>query len=197
MQSLLVRNMLIYLSLSLGIVLATTDNTWPQDNEIIIHNRAHKGPLGFANKTDFDGGPVVGDILNYHYFPGLQDYKNGNYVGAARQMDYIMRNHRFILDINPRKKEYVSTAYYLHGRIYFYHASGLGRYIQAKKDFDKAIEWNPRNYPAYLELARLLSSMELRAEATSVLQRLLASQPDEQVVQLARIELTRLQSKKP
>src|SRR5262249_39720903 len=114
MQSLLVRNMLIYLSLSLGIVLATTDNTWPQDNEIIIHNRAHKGPLGFANKTDFDGGPVVGDILNYHYFPGLQDYKNGNYVGAARQMDYIMRNHRFILDINPRKKEYVSTAYYLH-----------------------------------------------------------------------------------
>jgi len=198
MQSILVWNILMYLSLVLGIVCATIDNAWTQTSEVTIHNRFIGTNVHHENtqRTHIDGGPAAGDMLNGHYFPGLQDYSKGNYRGAANQMDYVIGGDRYLVK-NPRKNEYISNAYYIRGMIYFYHASGGRRFVLAKEDFENSIRRNPKNYLSYLELSRVLSSLELRAEATSVLQRLLELQLGEQVAQQARVELTRLQSKKP
>jgi tetratricopeptide (TPR) repeat protein len=146
--------------------------------------------------TNFrDLGPQVGDILNAHYFPGLAFYQGGRYTNAYNEFTYLIRNHTYI-DENPNQTLYMTTAFYLRGMIFQYHATGIGRLTLAKNDFEAAIKWDPKNFPAYLELGRLLSSAGQTDQAVSVLQKLLDLQPsDEKVLTEARQQLDVLSTK--
>lgn len=141
--------------------------------------------------TDFDAGPVVGEMLNSHYFPGLQDYGNGRYDYAEYQMTFVISRARY-LDQNPRRGEYLSMATYVRGMIFFYHASGVARFRLARADFESAIEWNPMNFRAYLELSRVYSELGLKDPAVSIIRRLLALNPDKSTAEQARMELKKL-----
>jgi tetratricopeptide (TPR) repeat protein len=144
-----------------------------------------------GNVTVFDAGPVVGQMLNAHYFPALRDYGSGRYDYAERDMTFVI-NHPAALDENPRKGEFYSTAHYIRGMIYFYHASGVGRHRLAKADFEAAIEWNPANFVAYLELSRVYSELGLKDPAASIIHRLLDLNPDKAIAEQARVELRNL-----
>jgi tetratricopeptide (TPR) repeat protein len=193
-QKALARCISACLSLFLGILAVVTAPTLVGAEGIVIHNRARLIPR--TQKTHIDpGGPVVGDILNNHYFPGLMDYHKGQYQGAVTQMDYMIVNQRYT-SRHPRQAEILSNAHYIRGMVYFYHASGRGRHVLAKKDFEESIRWNPKNYLTYIELSRLLSEISLKEEAISVLKRLLELQPEENVVRQAKKELSQLQAAK-
>jgi tetratricopeptide (TPR) repeat protein len=86
----------------------------------------------------------------------------------------------------------MSTANYLLGMIYMYHAEGLGRRSLARGYFEKAIEWNAKNYVAYLELARVFAELRFSNQASEVLQRLLKLDPPEETAFQARSELSKL-----
>src|ERR1043165_6882400 len=62
--------------------------------------------------TDLDGGPVVGNMLNFHYYPAINFFNGGRYVEAAEQFSYVLERMQY-LDANPRQADFVSTAYYL------------------------------------------------------------------------------------
>jgi hypothetical protein len=121
--------------------------------------------------TNIDGGPAVGDMLNAHFFPGVKDFNQGRYTFAVLQFDYVL-NRPHYLAANPKQAEYLSTAYYLRGMIYRYHADGLGRYSLAKEDFEAAIKTNENNYVAHLELARLYAVLGLTEPSISILRSL-------------------------
>src|SRR5215467_14099459 len=113
-------------------------------------------------ETHFDGGPVQGNMLNAHYFPGINLYNGGRYTRAEQEFSYVIMRPQYLsgsatVPANPRRDEYMSVSYYLRGMIYFYHADGFGRYSAAKEDFEESLKWNPRNYIVYIELARLYS----------------------------------------
>jgi hypothetical protein len=78
--------------------------------------------------------------------------------------------------------------------IMLYHASGTGKLVRAKVDFEQAIRWNANNHLPYFELARLLSMAGLKEQATQVIHQLLDKQPSEEIAQQARKELMLLQS---
>ena len=164
-----------------------------KDLSIKIQNRAKNLP--YAKLTNIDAGPAVGDILNAHYFPGLIDYKNGNYAGAKSQMDYFLDRPQYTKE-NPRQAEFFSYGHYIRGMIYLYHASGRGRYIRSKKDFEQSIRWNSKNYAAYLQLSRVLSKVGQKKQAISVLFKLLDSKPEEKFIQLAKKEIQIIQTEK-
>jgi tetratricopeptide (TPR) repeat protein len=142
-------------------------------------------------KTEFDAGHAAGDGLNGHFFPSVIAYNTGRYNYALGDFTYIVRNHTF-LDGNPRKAEFMSITHYLRGMIYLYHAKGIGRHTLAKADFEAAIKWNPANYMAYLELARVYSDLGFIKEASSLVQRLLELEPTQDVVGEAEEELKKL-----
>jgi len=166
-------------------------SAFAQNYDIKIHNRVEHPP--YAGITHIDAGPETGGILNAHYFPGLIDFQRGNYVGAKNQMDYFLARPQYT-QMNPRQREFFSHSHYIRGMIYLYHASGRGKFILAKKDFEQSIRWDPKNYASYLQLSRVLSTVGLKDKAISILQNLLDMNPDEMVVKLMREEINRLNS---
>jgi tetratricopeptide (TPR) repeat protein len=144
-----------------------------------------------SDMTNFDAGPAVGNMLNAHYFPGLMDYGNGRFDYAEIQMNYVV-DRPYYLEQNPRQKEFLSTAHYIRGMIYLYHATGVGRHRLARADFEAAIQWNSNNYIAYLELSRVYSELDLKDLSISIVRRLLDLNPDKVIVERGRIELKKL-----
>jgi tetratricopeptide (TPR) repeat protein len=160
-----------------------------ETGRIVIEN---KGFLEI-NKTDIDAGPSYGDILNNHYFPGLECFKHGYFSRAKAELDYLIARPDYVKS-NPRQAEFMTNSHYIRGMIYLYHASGLGRHVLAKRDFEQAIRWNPKNYLAHLELSRVWAAVGKKEQAASVLRRLLALGPDEATTQQAKKELSLLGS---
>jgi hypothetical protein len=150
------------------------------------------GSRPMSPPTEINGGPAVGDMLNNHYFPGLQDYAAGMYSYAVGQMTFVI-NHPVALDGNPNGPMYYSTAHYIRGMVYLHHATGVGRHRLAKADFEAAIKWYPKNYMGYIELARLYSQLELKAQALAVLHLLLSLGPDAATAAIAQRELKALE----
>jgi tetratricopeptide (TPR) repeat protein len=145
--------------------------------------------------TDIDTGfAVTGNMLNVHYFPGINLYNGGRYKDAEREFTYVLMRQRY-LDEHPRRAEFLTTAYYLRGMIYAYHAKGLGHQSLAKDDFESALKWNPRNYIVFLELSRLYSSLGFQEQAASILRDLLNLEPEEEIVRQAQSDLDKLQSR--
>src|SRR5205085_2006015 len=141
--------------------------------------------------TDIDGGPVIGAMLNVHFFPGIKDYDSGNYNAAHEQMSYVIKRPSY-LEANPRQAEYMSVAHYLRGMIYVYHAEGLGRYSLAKADFEQSIKWNANNYVAYLELSRVYSALGLKGPAAAVLDGMKKFDLDEKLAKDVEAGLSKL-----
>ncbi|HYR88039.1 MAG TPA: tetratricopeptide repeat protein [Terriglobia bacterium] len=144
--------------------------------------------------TDIEAGPVTGNILNFHYFPGLNFYNGGRYKEAEEQFTYVIVRPHF-LEANPRRAEFMSISYFLRGMIYFYHANGVGRHSMAKADFESALKWNPRNYIVLLELSRLYSGLGFQQQAGAVLRHLLDLKPDEETARQAQTELDKIQQR--
>src|SRR5438552_12409589 len=84
-------------------------------------------------ETHFDGGPVQGNMLNAHYFPGINLYNGGRYTRAEQEFSYVILRPQYLVG-NTRRDEYMSISCYLRGMIYLYHADGFGRYSAAKED---------------------------------------------------------------
>jgi tetratricopeptide (TPR) repeat protein len=160
----------------------------PEANEVTVIDGGRFRPYKF---TEFDAGPAAGNGLNGHFFPSVIAYNTGRYNYALQDFTYIVRNQSF-LDENPRKAEFMSITHYLRGMIYLYHATGVGRHALAKLDFEKAIEWNPGNHMAYLELARIYSVLGFSKEAVAVIDHLLELKPAEDILSEARDELAKL-----
>jgi tetratricopeptide (TPR) repeat protein len=169
---------------------AQSGSTDSEPGKIVILNRGKFVP---KEVTTIDGGPDEGGILNAHYFPGLVLYRHANFRAAKDEMDYFINRPQYTR-MNPKQAEYFSNAHYVRGTIYLYHASGMGRHVLAKKDFERSIQWNPRNYLSYLELSHVWAAVGLNDQAVSVLHRLLELKPDEAVAQQATKELNSLQS---
>jgi tetratricopeptide (TPR) repeat protein len=179
------------LSLALAVA-ALMQTVSPTDRAgIIIINGAIRGA---AAQTRFEAGFEQGGILNAHYFPGLQDYANGMYSIAESQMSYLIERPSY-LSGNPRAGQFLSTAHYTRGMIYFYHAEGIGRHRLAIADFEAAIRWNHGNWMAYLELSRVYSELGRKDAAIEVLGALLEQMPDQPAREEAQAELHKLGGK--
>src|SRR5712691_8116138 len=91
--------------------------------------------------TNINGGPVVGNMLNAHYFPGINLYNGGRYTRAEQEFSYVILRPQYLTG-NPRRDEYMSVSCYLRGMIYLYHTStnAFGRYSAAKEDFEIALK---------------------------------------------------------
>jgi hypothetical protein len=98
--------------------------------------------------------------------------------------------------VNPQRFKYLSLGHYIRGMIYFYHASGRTKYAKAKREFEQAIQWNPGNHLAYIELSRVSSVVGLKEETASILQQLLQLKPVEEIAQQARKELDLMKPEK-
>jgi tetratricopeptide (TPR) repeat protein len=150
-------------------------------NEIRIINDTNKPKSG---KTQLDTGPCVGGILNAHYYPGIQDYMNGQYQGAISQMDYVLARPKYT-SMHPEQAILFSKGHYIRGMIYFYHASGVGRHAMAIKDFSLSLRWNPENNAARLELGRVYAAVGEKEKASEVFNDLLARKPDLDIAKAA------------
>lgn len=173
-------------------LLVFTVNPVRGQNGITILDTAKDVPY---ERTNIDAGPAHGDILNWHYFPALNFYRKGRYHGAKNELEYVIERPTY-LKMNPRQGEFLSNSHYLRGMVYFYHAVGAGKLVLAKRDFEQAIKWNPKNYLAHLELARVWSAVGLNQNSAAVLARLLEMKPDDKVAEEAKKELSHLQAKR-
>ncbi len=144
------------------------------------------------SRTSVEAGPSLGDILNFHYFPGVECYRVGDHPSAMMELEYFVARPQYTKS-NPRQVEFFSTAHYIRGTIYLHHASGLGRHVLAKKEFESALRWDPKHYLSYLELSRVWSSVGSKQQAVTVLNRLVALSPPEEVLSDARKELKSLE----
>jgi tetratricopeptide (TPR) repeat protein len=140
-----------------------------------------------------DLGPSTGHMLSVHFIPGINYYNNGRYDYAQGELNYVTIHPEYLME-NPRRSEIESIAHYLIGMIYMYHADGVGRRTLAKQHFEKAIEWNPDNHMAYLEMARMYASLRLSEPARAILQQLLKLKPPGNIEVQARDELSKLSS---
>jgi hypothetical protein len=141
--------------------------------------------LRTAGPVFVDDGPQVGSILSAHYSAGLREYQTGRYIDAIPQFTYVIDRPSY-LNGHPNQGQYLSTAHYLRGMIFIYHAEGVGRLTLAQQDFEAAIQWNPGNYLPYLELARVYVTAGFKEEATSVLQHLIDLKPEDTVIKEAQ-----------
>jgi tetratricopeptide (TPR) repeat protein len=190
------------LVLPLGILLANCPEIMAEDfgytnkEEFVIHDIMKDVRSWFTIKgaTEFDY-KANGNMLNIHFFPGLLDYYRGNYNSAFREMSYCIERTNY-LEVNPQRFKYLSLGHYIRGMIYLYHASGGEKYTRAARDFEHAIQWNPGNHLAYLELSRVSSIVGLKEEAVAILRRLLQLKPAAEIVQQARKELDSLKPEK-
>jgi tetratricopeptide (TPR) repeat protein len=189
------KNMKIFI-LCFGIFFLNVMQAFPQNEGIAILNALQN--MTSTPPTNMNVGPTDpssavnnGNILNAHFFPGLLDYSRGNYISSLSQMDYFINRPSYIMK-NPNQPKFFSMAHYTRGRIFFYHASGYGRYAQAIKEFEEAIRWDPKNHYAYLELSRVHASVSSKEQASVILQRLLELQPSEELIKQAKKELDSL-----
>jgi len=159
--------------------------------KIVIINTGQ--PIPYA-PTSVDAGPATGGMLNAHFFPGINFYNAGRYANAEAELGYVA-GRRHYLEGNSRREEFMSTANYLLGMIYMYHAEGVGRRNIAETYFDRAIAWNPSNYTAYIELSRIFTELRLPERARGILQRLLDLNPPDDIAKQARDEMSRLSNK--
>jgi len=170
-----------------------------QPGQIVIRNEGRVIPYQATNypagPTDATSAVNVGNILNAHYYPGVKFYVSGNYAYAKNELDYVLARPQYI-ENNPRRNELLSTAYYIRGMIYFHHASGTGRYVLARNDFDEAIKLNAANHLAQLELAKMMALAGQKDEAVAKLNRLLDEKPTAKVAEDAKKELDRITSGK-
>jgi len=143
--------------------------------------------------TQFDAGPSTGNMLNNHFFPSVIAYNQGRYNYAVGDFTYVITRSEY-LNGNSRKAEFMSIALYLRGMIYLYHSEGVGRHVLARNDFQAAVNWNPANHMAYLELARTYSDLGFTKEAIQVIQHLLQLKPPMGVAEEAQQELNKLGS---
>jgi tetratricopeptide (TPR) repeat protein len=141
----------------------------------------------------FDAGTSVGAMLENHFFPGIEFYNSGRYRSAQSDLAYVVARPHY-LEGNSRRNEFMSTSHYLLGMIYMYHADGLGRRNIAREHFEKAIEWNPTNYIAYIELAKVFGELRIDKQAHAIIQRLLELKPPESIAEQARDELNKFSS---
>jgi tetratricopeptide (TPR) repeat protein len=191
-----------YLFLLLGIPLVNCPTILAEDfgyankERFVIHDiiKDDRGWFVIKGATEFDY-KATGNILNIHFFPGLLDYYRGNYNSAFREMNYCIDRAPY-LEVNPQRFKYLSLGHYIRGMIYLYHASGGEKYTRAARDFEQAIQWNPGNHLAYLELSRVSSIVGLKEEAISILRRLLQLKPVKEIAQQARKELDSLKPEK-
>jgi tetratricopeptide (TPR) repeat protein len=165
----------------------------PEANQITVIDGGKPRPY---KVTEFDAGPAVGNGLNGHFFPSLIAYNTGQYTYALADFTYVIRSHHYF-DENPRKAEFLSVSHYLRGMIYLYHANGVGRHALAKADFEAAINWNPANYMAHLELSRVYSDLGFAKQATSVIKHLLELKPTKDMADEAEEELKKLSNTNP
>lgn len=163
-----------------------------QVNRISIFNDAESI---MTPMTNIDGGPDVGNILNFHFFPGLRDYLKGNNRSAMSQLTYFLDRPQYS-SMNPKQNQYFSIGHYVRGMIYFYHAQGVGRLELARMEFDSAILRNPNNHFAYLELARVYSLLGFKQQAVLTLQKVLKLNPEGSLAQEVRRELALVQQQK-
>ena len=147
--------------------------------------------ITFAMTGYTDLGPNVGSILNAHYFPGVTYYQGGQYQHSYNEFTYVL-NRPTYLDGNPNQIYYLTTAYYMRGMIFLYHAEGAGRLTLARKDFESAIKLNAQNYPAHLQLAHVFLAAGQKEKAASVLQKLIDLKPDPEILEQAKKELAAL-----
>jgi tetratricopeptide (TPR) repeat protein len=129
-------------------------------------------------------------MLGNHFFKGIDDYNAGRYAYAQPEFAYVIARPSY-LDGNLRQNEYMSTTYFLAGMIYMHHAEGLGRRNLAREHFEKAIQWNPGNYVAYIELARVFAELRFTKHAIAIIQILLELKPPEPIAAQARDELNK------
>lgn len=194
----IVQCLLFFYHIFIVLSVSSAENSDIKHGEDIIIQNFYNGTDSWAltkGITKFNAGPMIGDILNAHYFPGLLDYSRGNYIGAIKEMDYCLNRPHYI-NINPRGYKYLSYAHYIRGMIYFYHASGHGRYTRAKNDFEQSIGRDPENYYAYLELSRVHAAVGSKEQAVTVLKQLMGLKPPEKVTQQAKKELSLLETGK-
>ena len=154
-----------------------------------------QGYKPYPGATDFDSGPVIGEMLNAHFYPAVSAYNLGRYSEAIGNFTYVSKRASY-LNGNPRQAEFVSTSFYLRGMIYLYHAQGVGRHSLAKSDFEDAIKWNRNNYMAHLELSRVYSDLGFTDQAVAVVNRMLTLQPPKDIVEEAQAELQKLRGSK-
>jgi tetratricopeptide repeat protein len=189
-----------YLILSaIGLLLTGSPLSLAAQDGIVIRNDGKFVP---TQPTNVDAGPTdpsaqvnTGNILNNHYYPGLNLYSRANYKYAKEEMDYVIARPQYI-EKNPNQGQILSVAYFIRGSVYFRHASGLGRLALAKSDFEQALKWNPQNHLARLELARLVATLDQQAEAISMLTDLLKGQLTANLRQEAENDLQSLKSGK-
>ena len=151
------------------------------------------GPPMSYRSTEYDAGPATGDMLNQHYFPGINFFNGGRYSSALEELRYVVKRPQYLQD-NPKRAEYMSTALYLCGMIYLHHARGIGNHDLAKAAFEAAINWNPNNHAAYLELSRVYSDLGLTAPAIKIINHLLKLNPEDNIAEEARAELSKLET---
>ena len=186
--------MLFIFKLTLVLSIFAQDGLGPQDPYLDLSKiRIHTNGLvtNLYRTPRVNAGPATGDMLNNHFFYGIDLYNAGHYSYAQPEFAYVARHPEYLVD-NPRRNEFMSTSNYLLGMIYMYHADGTGRRNVARAYFERAIEWNPNNYTAYLELARVFRELRFPKQAGAIIQRLLDLKPPEVIAAQARAELNKL-----
>src|SRR6267142_1044601 len=185
--------MLFFGHVALLFITALVQDTTTMDRSRIeiVNNGKY---IAINQTTNIKGGPAIGNMLNAHYFPGINLYNGGRFKEAEAEFTYVITRPHYLSE-NPRRAEYLSTAYYLRGMIYAYHAKGVGRHSVAQEDFEAALKWNPRNYVVFLELSYLYSRLGFQVEATSILRQLLDLKPDDEIARQAQTELDKLAHK--
>jgi len=171
--------------LPIVVIFLTQELTFEERNKIEIIDDDKLVPY---QETYFDAGPVTGNILNAHYFPGINLYNSGRYTRAEQECSYVLLRPQYT-SAHPKQNEFMSVSYYLRGMIYFYHARGVGHYTAAKDDFEAALKWNPQNHIVYIELARLYASLGFQEQALSLLRHVLQLMPDKIISDEARKQL--------
>jgi tetratricopeptide (TPR) repeat protein len=145
-----------------------------------------------VSPTHFDVGPVRADSLNFHYFPAKQYYEAGRYSDAYYNLTYVLTRPTYVEGSIPSQSFYMTSSYYIRGMILLYHAQGIGALSLARKDFESAIKWDPKNYRAYLELSRVFSTAGLKARAVPILRQLIELAPGQEIAEEAERELKKL-----
>ncbi|MGA2262653.1 MAG: hypothetical protein ABSH28_14610 [Acidobacteriota bacterium] len=186
-----IRRSLAALSILIGTVFSVTGHAQIPAGISIIDS----GPPIPMTYTELDAGPAVGDIINSHFFPGLNFYAHGNYWNAVDQLSYFLKRPAYTAE-NPRQKYFLSIGHYMRAMIYFHHSTGSGRLTFAREDFEHSIEWNSQNYFSYLELSSLYLEVGMKQEAIATLNKLLAQKPPPQIDNEAKSRLKTLEPSK-
>src|SRR5438552_2628496 len=80
------------------------DSSAPDRTRINIVNSGKPIP---HRPTDFNAGPAVGNMLNNHFFTGVNYYNAGRYTEAEPELTYVVLRP-YYLDGNPRRAEFMS-----------------------------------------------------------------------------------------